>query len=217
MKKRARTSGFSWSRRQTVILVITIVIVGAWGCFYSFAVEHYGHQYAIALTALLVASIATIGTLLALKWTRDTVRPFISSFGTIPISHTPDTVTLTFKMQNSGSIPGSDVHTDIDFFDEDEEVTEDNVSKRYQPPNRQSSYGLMLPNDIHYEKYILDLTDKDDVELWENITEGKVKLRLRTMYESLGRKHLTIQTERIVKLKGQKELQLIPFPPQKWE
>lgn len=181
--------------------------------------------------SLIIASIAAIfaglsalaarqsleKTRESLELTRNAIRPFISSSGMIPISYTPDTVTLTFNIQNSGSIPGNDVYTHIDFFDEDEEVTEDNLSNKYPPPNRQSSYGIMLPNDIHYEKYILDLKDKGDLELWENIEKGKVKFRLRIMYKSFGRKHLTLQTEKIVKLKGQKELQLIPDVPQKWE
>lgn len=152
----------------------------------------------------------------SLELTRNAIRPFVSSVGTIPVSYTADTITLTFQIINSGSIPASNVNTLIDFFDKDEEVKVDNLSNKYLPPNRQSGYSLMLPKNMHYEKFILDMKDKGDIQLWQNIQRGEVKLRLRTTYESLGRKHGTIQTNQIVKLKGQKDLQLIPVLPQEW-
>lgn len=210
---RNKFNSVNWKRALVSLAIGSALILGGG---IPLAISH-GMIAFLAYSSIVVALYAIFVSMKSLELTRESQRPFLSSHGAISVSSTPDTVTLTFNIQNSGSIPGSNVHTDIDFFDEDEDVTEDNVSNKYPPPDRQSSHSLMMPNDIHYEKYILDLNNKSDLELWENMKEGKVKFRLHIMYESFGRKHVTLQTEKIVKLKGQKNLQIIPDVPQKWE
>ena len=128
-------------------------------------------------------------------------------------------VTLTLKIQNSGSLPASDIHVNIDFFDKDEEVTEDNRSSQYPQAIRQwsSELPLVFPNRFYYQDYILDLDESSDVELWDNIRSGKAKFRLCIKYASLGRKHETIQTELLAKPDWKEGLILVPVPPQKWE
>jgi hypothetical protein len=217
MKRQRRTFSFSWSKQKTITLIITIAIVGAWWRFYCFIEEHYGHQYAIALTALLVASIAAIGTWLSLKWTRDTIRPFLYTAGSINVEKVGEHRNLVFNIQNSGSLPGEDVQTEIDFFDEDEEVTEENLSNKYVPPTRETAHSILFPNSSYYEKYILDLNQKNDLELWDNIGKGKTKCRVRIMYKSLGREHVTITTEKLEKREWEETIVTTPIPPQKWK
>ena len=187
------------------------------GILFSYAAENYGQQYAISLTALLVASIAAVATLLSLSWARDIVRPFLSHFGIeVTLDGTgKDYVSIAFSIQNSGSLPATDIDVDIDFFDDAEEVTENNSSSKFAPATKLPTTPMILPNNDYTSEYTLDLKDRNDVELWENIRKGKTKVRLRIRYKSLGRKHLTIQTERISRPLRGKSL-WVPIPPQKW-
>jgi len=202
-----KATGFAY----VIVIAILLILVGLiW--------QRSGYTYATTLLTLIVAGTAAIAAALSLKWAYNTVRPFLSSpGGSTSVNITQDTVILTFEIQNTGSMPGSDVYSEIDFFNQDEEVTEDNISTKYLPSTRQSGKLLVFPNNSYYEKYILNLNDKGDKELWENITIGKVKFRIRIMYSGFGRKFITIQTEQVVKLKGEETLQTVPVPPQKWE
>jgi hypothetical protein len=217
MKRIKCISGFSWDRRKTIILAVSITIVVLWGLLFSHAVEKYGQQYAISLTALLVASIAAVATLFSLRWSRDTVRPFLSLPGA---EFSPDIgedyVIIQISIRNSGSLPATDVDVDMDFFAHDEEVTEKNRSSKFTTHTKSSLKPMILPNSHFTWRYELNLKDRNHAELWQNIINGKIKFRLRIRYESLGRKHLTIQTERIQKPQLGRGLVLVPIPPQKW-
>jgi hypothetical protein len=217
MKKQRHTSGFSWSKQKTIILIVSIAIVAAWGRFYTFIVDHYDHQMALALTALLVASIAAIGTLLSLKWTRDTIRPFLYMSESLKIRGRKKYRTLVFNIKNSGSLPAEDVHVDIHFFDEGEEITEENLSSRYGPPAAKSAPSIVFPNSDYYQNYVLSLEKAKESELWSNIMSGNTKCRVRIIYSSLGRKHTTIQTKAVVKREAEEDVVMKAIPPQKWE
>jgi hypothetical protein len=218
MKRIKRISGFSWDRQKTIILAGGIIFVVLWERFFSYISETYGQQYAISLTALLVASIATVAALLSLRWARDTVRPFLALFGIKFTSNGvgKDYASVEFNIKNSGSLPATDVDVDVDFFDYDEEVTENNSSSKFAPANKLPTTPMMIPNNDYVSVYTFDLKDRNDVELWENIGKGKTKVRLQIRYKSLGRQHLTIQTERISKSLRGKSLEWVPIPPQKW-
>lgn len=130
-------------------------------------------------------------------------------------------IKLEFKIENTGSMPASDVHAYIQFFDEDEEVTEDNLSSKYLPPIEQSALEgydclFLLPNHTLLKDCVLDLRQKSHLDLWENINNEKVKVRLRIMYRGVGRKHITIQTGRLLKQIGT-ELPTTPIVPGKWD
>jgi hypothetical protein len=217
MNKQKRHSGFSWSKQKTITLTVSIAIVVAWGCFYNFVVEHYGHQMAVSLTALLVASIAAVGTLLSLKWTRDTIRPFLYMDGSIGVKKVGKYITLEFNIKNSGSLPAEDVYVDIDFFDKDEEITEKNTSSKYAPPTRELEFPTLFPNSIYHEVYVLDLKQKNDLELWNKIIKGEINCRVKIKYKSLSREHITIMTEKLEKREWEETIVTTPIPPQKWE
>lgn len=221
MKKPVHIHRFSLSRREKIILAVSIVIVVGWGFYYSYVAEQYGRQHAISLTALLVASIAAVAMLLSLNWTRDTIRPFISLSGDVSADMKGTYVNIPLKICNSGSIPASGVHVTIDFFHKNEEVTEDNLSGKFLPaaefPAALPIFPIVFPNDSVCTQYILDLKDKNDLELWGKIKAGEVKFRLRINYTSLGRKHVTIQTEQITKVEWEKKLILTPVSPWKWK
>jgi hypothetical protein len=216
MKKQRRTSGFSWNRQKTLIMMVSIAFVAAWGRFYIFIADHYDHQMAIALTALLVASIAAIGTLLSLKWTRDTIRPFLYMHGSMNVKKAGKYIKLEFNVINSGSLPAEEVCVDIDFFDEYEEITEENTSSKYAPPIRELEFPTLFPDSTYREDYILNLKQKNDLALWSKIIKGKVNLRTKIKYESLGRKHVTIMTEKLEKRAWEETIVTTPIPPQKW-
>lgn len=218
MKRRKRISGFSWSKRKTIILLIPAIFVTTWGYFYSWLQDIYGHLFPIALTALLVASIAAISNLLSLQWSRNTVRPFLFfGGGTVRVDASGDYMTIPFRIYNSGSLPATNVDVDIDFFACEEEVTEDNLGSRFSPASVLSARTMILPNSDFTNRYILDLKDSNDSELWKHIEQGQVKVRLRISYESLGRKHATIQTQQISSPAWDKGLALLPIPPQTWK
>jgi len=215
--KKPHISGFSWNIRKTIILVVSAILIGLWGFFYSWVVVKYGHQYAISISALLVASIAAVGTLLSLKWTRETIRPFLSFSGDVKVDKTQYWVTLTFTIENSGSLPASDIYTEIDFFNENEEVTKDNLSSKYPPLKRRPEVTMVFPNKPTYANYALDLRDIADKELWQDISNGKVTVRLRIRYKNMSKEYITIQTEKVEKLEQARQVQLIPSFPQKWK
>ncbi len=218
MKRIKRISGFSWDRHKTIALAGGITFVVLWERFFSYITETYGQQYAISLTALLVAIVAAVATLLSLSWSRDTVRPFLSLFGVkIKLdSIGKDRVSIEFSIKNSGSLPATDVDVDIDFFSHDEEVTDNNSSSKFAPATKLPVTPMLIPYNDYISVYTFDLKDRDDVELWENIRKGKTKVRLRIRYKSLGRKHLTIQTEQISRLHRGKDFEFVPIPPQNW-
>lgn len=181
----------------------------------------YGIAICFAFLSIIVstffASRSLTLTSKSLELTRNSIRPFLYTAGSIGVKRVGKYITLTFNIQNSGSLPGEDVHVDIDFFDEDEEVTEENLSNRHTPPTREPEFPLLFPNSVYNETFVLDLEQKNDLELWNNIGTGKTKCRLRIMYKSLGRRHITIQTEKIVKQEWEETLVTVPIPPQKWE
>lgn len=224
MKKRAKISRFSWSRRETIILVVSVIVVAIWGFFYSFAVEKYGHQYAISLTAMLVASIAAIGTLLSLQWTRNTIRPFLSFDGTIKLGGSDREKTLAFLISNTGSMPANDVRIRVDVFGIDESINLNNLSNRYEgffdtEEENTKEEMVLFPNQNWHTVYNANLTRSKDKALWEGLLSSKVKLRITIWYSSFGRKHKTVQTLAFDELSlssDGKHFHGISIEPQKW-
>jgi len=182
-------------------------------------------KFGIALSfAFLSIAFATFFASRSLRLTRDSleltrnaVRPFLSMSEDIAVEMGKGTVALRFTIRNSGSLPARGVHTNIDFFGLDEQVEEDNVSDIYPPPCREAQGILVFPNNHYSEVFNLDLNNEDDMQLWNDIQNGKVKCRVRTIYSSLDKEHVTIQTEQIVKLEDREGIYLLPTSPQKAE
>jgi hypothetical protein len=216
MKKRLHIFGLSWSLKEVVVLsaIIVILILLVISCI--FLPDVWENPYIIPIAALIVASIAAIGTLISLKLTRDTIRPFLYMAESIKIRGLRKYRTMVFNIKNSGSLPAEDVNVAIHFFGEDEKVTEENSSSRYRPPKAKSAPTIVFPNSDYYQNYVLDLEKAKESELWNNIIRGKIKCRVRIIYSSLGRKHTTIQTKAVVKREAEEDVVVKAIPPQKW-
>ena len=217
MKKRLHIFGLSWSLKEVVVLTTIIIILILLVLLCVFLPSVWENQYIIPIIALVVASIAAIGTLVSLKLTRDTIRPFIYKADDIVVERPTGQIKLIFNIYNSGSLPGEDVHTDITFFDKDEKITEKNLSNTYEAEVVKSKPSIIFPNSKHFRNFVLDLSQENDLKLWNNILQGTTKCRVRTTYKSLGRNHITIQTEELAKVEWAKEIVTKPVPPQKWK
>ena len=95
------------------------------------------------------------------------------------------------------------------------------MSTKYPPLIEQSvleGYDcfFLLPNHTFIKDCVFDLRQKSHLDLWENIKNEKVKVRLRIMYKGVDRKHITIQTGHLLKQTGI-ELLTRPIVPQKWD
>ena len=152
-----------------------------------------------------------------MELTRNAIRPFLSLGGDIEISEERDFVTLEFRIQNAGSVPASDVYWGIDFFGEEEEVTETNLSNKYGTADKEFEHALVFPNNVYYAEYIIDLKDKNDLELLKDIKAGITKCRVQLKYRGLEKNYLTIHTLRLIKQEWRKKLTFEQIPPQRWE
>ncbi len=63
----------------------------------------------------------------------------------------------------------------------------------------------------------MDLNNKADAKLFDDIGKGKVICRTRIVYSSIGREYHTLTTEKIVKVGGVKEITFVPITPRSWE
>ncbi len=219
----------NFAKYKIKITVITLLIL--FFIVYTIASRNLEPAESLSFSMLIVAGLAAIiaciavilakesldATNKALELTRTSIRPLLYTSGSIKVKRVEKYITLQFDILNSGSLPGENVNAYIDFFEDSEEVTEDNLSNRYTQTTRESEFSLLFPNSIYHEIYILDLEEKNDLELWNSIKEGKTKYRIRIIYNSLGRRHLTIKTENIVKPEWEDKLLTTSILPQKWE
>ncbi len=189
------------------------------------------NTYIIVCLSVVVASIAALNSMFAsvsahdslvttqesLELTRNSIRPFLYMDGSIGLKQVGQYMTLEFNIKNSGSLPGEGVNTDIAFFGKDEEVTEENLSSKYVPATVEATSSILFPNSVLYQNYILDLNQADDLKIWKDILQGRTKCRARITYTSLGRKHVTIQTEELTKPEWSEKIVTTPILPQKWK
>ena len=200
-----------------------LIISGLYIAFLMWVAKTYDIILAISLGALAVATAAAISNLLSLKWSRDTIRPFLScqhahiKTTIVTAKVGSEQVNIPFRICNSGSLPAANINTDIDFFERDEEVSDSNQSNKFEIATRIPIEPMLLPNAEYIVSYILDLPKSNDAMLWENLKNGKVKVRIKISYECLGKKFLTIQTEEISGPSYEKGLIASPIPPQKWK
>lgn len=223
-------------------IAILIWFSGEW--FLAGSRETFGplNNYVFIWLSIVIASIAAFGTVLAfstshdsfnitkeslditkkaLELTRATTRPFLSvQSGDAHMKITANEIITEYVITNSGSLPASEVETDITFFDIDEDVTEDNQSKKYPIPNElyqlsgQSSCTTIFPNRSIRLESQLNLKDKAYMKLNHNIDNGKVKLRLSIFYKYKSSNYKTIQTEYIHKVTANGKRERTYIPPQ---
>ena len=208
-----------------VIAVLTIAFATYLAALYGIAIFFAFLSIAVAVffasRSLRFASESSELARESLELTRAMQRPFLAWKASPLVNITPDMIKLEFKIENTGSMPASDVHAYVQFFDEDERVTDDNLSSKYPPLIEQSvveGYDcfFLLPSHTLIKDCVLDLRQKNHLDLWENIKNEKVKVRLRIMYKGVGRKHVTIQTGHLLKQIGT-ELLTTPIVPQEWD
>jgi len=200
-------------------IATSIIIAALYVYLHVWIAENSGIALAISLFAVTVATVAAIANLLSLKWTRDTIRPFLHMIGgTIQPYETKERYSvLPFVIYNTGSLPATSVNVNIDFFSYTEEVTEDNTSSVFETATKSPETPMILPNDNYTEEYVLDRNNANDNKLLDCIKQDKVKLRIHIAYQSLGRKHLVIQTFEIYRHSWDEKPSLIPIHPQKWK
>ncbi|MCJ7426319.1 MAG: hypothetical protein MUO17_04210 [Dehalococcoidales bacterium] len=219
-----------WCRRHLLLAHISLLaFIAFWAILFWYLAEWFWgggrqtfeslHSYGFIWVSIAIASVAALNSMLASSIASEAQRPFISlQPGTIPVIETVNEITIKLEIKNTGTMPGNDVTADIGFFDEDEEITEANMSKKYPTETQRLPYLTMFPNATCHITYMFDLGQETAMKLWKNLKKGKVRFRLRIMYTSLGRKHITIQSEQIEKTsKETGELHRSPVPPQTWK
>lgn len=202
-----------------VALASLIWFSGAW--FFAGSRETFGplNSYIFIWLSIIIATVAVINSVFATTLANETQRPWLYMIGgKITATEKGNKYTvLPFILRNSGSLPATNIDSHIDFFANEEELTEDNASRVFEVPTRGEETPMLLPNDTYTDEFVLDIQNPNDAQLLDCIKQGKTKVRFRISYESLSRKHLTIQTDRLSKLEWQEDLALIPIPPQKWK
>jgi len=220
---KAFSSLFGYIRRRGRIIPIFLISLPVlYWVYYSY--EHYEFIVFISYFALLVAATAALANCISLKYTRDTVRPFLMFGGTINLGGLPEKRTLAFPITNSGSVPADNVKLEVKPFGIDEQISLENVSKKYamffDEPTKDSQEALILfPNATWQSVLAADLTQESDQELWKGLLNGNIKLRITISYSSFGRRHKTIQTLAFDELslsKDEKRLYGLSVKPQKW-
>jgi hypothetical protein len=186
---------------------------------------------------LLLSTLALVANLIALFFTRRSLqkteeglqltraiqRPFVSFSGPIRILKKANSIILEFKVQNFGNFPASDIKEYFQFFSEDENITEDNISAKYPPVisrwslDKHSYTMTIFPHDFLWLTCNFELKQKNQAELWRDIQNGKVKVRLQIIYNELSKKHSTNQAMKLSMLEGKQELLGTPIAPYKWD
>lgn len=210
MKKPMNFSGIPWRDIwRTFALCFILLAIILFGIF--------SHKDILTIFTATLAVVALIVASISLDWATTTMRPYVSHSGNIAIKKNPNDITIDFPVLNSGRIPANDVRIETDLFDINEEVTENNASKKYPGANTVAPLiSVLFPNTTYYLNYIIYVNKELGKKLWDDILVGQVNFRFRIKYKSYGREHLTIQTEQLGPIKGVPYPQMTPLGLQKW-
>ncbi len=213
-----RNLNVSYAKRLIPYIGAAVILVILFSLLVPYLWTTLGEERFISIAALAFAGVAAIVNILSLIFIGQSIRPFVSSpGGTHSIHIKQKYVMIEFKIQNTGSVPANNVQTDIDFFHENEEVTEDNLSTVYHPSvNQEDKHFILFPNSICVVLFTLNLSDDNDMQLGKDMTQGQAKYRLRITYRNFGRKHKTIQTQQLAKIELEDNTQAQPISPQFW-
>lgn len=184
------------TKKEFISYLLGGVIGISWA---AYSYQHYPFAEFLSYFALMVAAIAALATLLSLKYTRDTVRPFLCFGGTINLEGNPPKIpVLGFPVTNTGMMPADNVTIRINPFETNEKITEDNVSKRCEKSFFDSAEEvdklILFPRQTKELRIKIDLTRADHEQLLQRLLAGHIKLRINISYSSFGRKYRTIST-----------------------
>jgi len=217
------------------LLIISITLLSLFFIVYIIASRNLESAEYLPFAAFIVAGLAIIAACItaiialeslaatkkALELTRAMTRPFLSyQTGDAHMKITDNEIITEYNITNSGSLPASEVDFVLTFFDKDEFISEDNLSKIYPIPNErfqvsgQESCTIIFPNCSTHLTSRLDLKNKVYMGLNHNIVNGKVKLRLSIFYKFMSNIYKTIQTEYIHKVAADGKLERTSIPPQ---
>ena len=124
-------------------------------------------------------------------------------------------VTLHFTVKNTGTLPATNVNTYVDFFQKNEEITENNRSRKYSPITTKSEAAMVFPNQSVGGNIGLKISNTDDKQLWEDIVHNEVNLRISIQYKGISQEYITVQAVKIETGMEGKQIHLIPVTPQK--
>jgi len=183
-------------KKETIIYLLAGIVGISW---IAYTYLHYPFNEFLSYCALMVAAIAALAALLSLKYTRDTVRPFLCFGGTINLEGNPPKIpVLGFPVTNTGMMPADNVTIRINPFEINEKITADNVSKRYEKSLFASAEEVdkltLFPRQTKQLGIKIDLTRPDHEQLLQRLLAGHVKLRINISYSSLGKEYRTIST-----------------------
>jgi hypothetical protein len=213
--------GIRWTKKESITIALVAACV-VYGMVYSYL--HHPFHVFLSQFALVAAAVAALIAALSLKYTRDTVRPFLSFKGTINLGGPAEKRTLAFPITNTGPMPADDVRLIIDPFGIDEEIGLENTSKRYESLCDEKSEDeqealVLFPNQTWQHVLNLDLTTENNKKWWEWLLNGNIKLRITILYRSSGRKYKTIHTIAFDELSlsaDKKHLHALSVKPQSW-
>lgn len=212
-----------WTNVILVIVEVALASIiwfsGAW--FFAGSRETFGplNSYIFIWLSIIIATMAVINSVFATTLANETQRPWLYMIGGEVTAYERNNryTVLPFIICNSGSLPATNIDCNIDFFANEEKITEDNESRVFKVATKGEETLMLLPDGTHTEEYVLDIQNPNDRQLLDCIKQGKAKVRLRISYESFSRKHLIIQTYELSKREWEESPAFIPIPPQKWK
>jgi len=193
-----------------------VIVFTRMGILYNTNLERFYWEapFLVSSITAIFAGIAAILATQALGLTRSTTRPFLAlQPGEASAESKGHVVTQEVSIMNTGSLPANILTAELTFFGEDEEITEDNVSKQYPKQSEPPRNVVVFPNYAYHLVHSFDLSREIERRLFENMRKGKVKWRVRITYRGQEIEYMTVQTERIEKEEAGK-LMRIPIPPQ---
>lgn len=184
-------------KKETISYLLGGVVGISWVVY---AYLHYPFNEFLSYSAIMVAAIAALAAVLALKYTRDTVRPFLYFGGTINLESDPPNIpVLAFPVTNSGMMPADNVKIRINPFEINEKITADNVSKRCEKAffdfaEFEVHKLTLFPRQTKELRVKIDLTRADHEQLVQRLLTGHIKLRTNISYSGFGKEYRTIST-----------------------
>lgn len=198
LRKRVNLFGFRWSWAEIVGLSVGILggTLLVWNLF-----ANLEYTYFLASLAIVVAAVAGVGTLLSLKWTRDTVRPFLSITAREFILHEEgDWGFIKLTMRNLGSLPAEEVSIDISSFMSERE----GESEKLFDTQRLFDALVIFPNQEGEIMYTVTPV------LFPEFVRKGAKLHVKIKYKSI---HKECETLRAIRIIWDYELNSFIFPP----
>lgn len=187
----------AFTRKERLGLIIGSIIGAGLIAWLSWTWDRSGAEAAISRIAIVVAAIAVLASLLALKWARDTVRPFICFTGQIGVGGQDYERYIALEVRNTGMLPASKVLVKVTSFALDEVITATSTGRKYKWPERNGTRITIFPNQTWQSVQNFSLKDSGDKHTWENVIAGKVKVRVRISYSCFDRQYETIQSMHI--------------------